>query len=75
MTTYACRCGRLTIQADVPMENVVCDRCPLPAHEGGLLATVDEWFHRHNRKAGNWFWYLYRPLCNLRDWRLRRHGF
>lgn len=54
-------------------------------HEGGLIATVDEWCHHHNRYVGapwhhhHWwqhlpsslFWLSYQPLCNYRDRRLR----
>lgn len=45
------------------MTKTICQHCadcdyPYP-HEGGLLAIVDEWFHRRHRTI--------RPLCWLRE--------
>ncbi len=48
-----------------------CLQCEYPEHEGGMLAALDEWQHR--RHSG-WISRLFRPVCDLRDLRIRRRN-
>jgi hypothetical protein len=73
-------------EIDLPDEELLAmwdeaDCHPLYRTEGAprwfqAVEIVDEWLHYKHRNLTGWrnelMWWLYRPLCNIRDWRYSR---